>query len=160
MRWKCRERFPRHRSQRILLVSNPIMHHGTCVTHMTRCMSGSLTCGCWENIPGIPGAYATLNFRYLARGPLTCEIDYQVRIQFIFGTGSGSVREFTHQNRGQRNRGWYSFIIGTCCEKTQSWRFQSQAVFNAKVIETFYSVWSLSKLRIATRQLPVQFICM
>ena len=46
MRQECRERFPRHQLQRIPLVSNPGMHHGTCVTHVPWCMSGSLTrCG-------------------------------------------------------------------------------------------------------------------
>ena len=40
---ECRERFPRHRLQRKPLVSDPGMHHGTCVTHVPRCMSGSLT---------------------------------------------------------------------------------------------------------------------
>ena len=34
------------------------MHHGTCVTHVPWCMSGSRTCGDGENIPGIPGACA------------------------------------------------------------------------------------------------------
>ena len=33
MRRECRERFPRHRLQRKPLVSDPGMHHGTCVTH-------------------------------------------------------------------------------------------------------------------------------
>ena len=42
-------------------VSDPGMHHGTCVTHVTWCLPGSLTCGfLWsrwrENVPGIPGA--------------------------------------------------------------------------------------------------------
>ena len=32
------------------------MHHGTCVTHVPWCMSGSLTCGDGEKIPNIPGA--------------------------------------------------------------------------------------------------------
>ena len=45
MRRECRERFPRHRVQRKLLVSDPGMHHGTCVTHVPWCMSGSLNCG-------------------------------------------------------------------------------------------------------------------
>ena len=40
------------------LVSDPGMHHGTCVTHVPWCMSGSLTCGDRENVPGIPGACA------------------------------------------------------------------------------------------------------
>ena len=34
------------------------MHHDTCVTHVPWCMSGSLTCGDGENVPGIPGACA------------------------------------------------------------------------------------------------------
>ena len=48
--------FPRRRFQRKPLVSDPGMHHGTCVPHVPRCMSGSLTCGDGENVPGIPGA--------------------------------------------------------------------------------------------------------
>ena len=50
--------FPQRRLQRKLLVSDPGMHHGTYVTHVTWCMSGSLTRGGGENFPGIPGAYA------------------------------------------------------------------------------------------------------
>ena len=51
--------FPCRRFRRKPLVSNPSMHHGTCVTHVPWCMSGSLTCGDGENIPGIC-AHATL----------------------------------------------------------------------------------------------------
>ena len=69
MRRECRERFPRPRLQRKPLVNDPAMHHGTCVTHVPWCMSGSLTCGGGGNVPGIPGACATHNFTYLARGP-------------------------------------------------------------------------------------------
>ena len=58
MHRECRERFPRRQFQRKPLVSNPGMHHGTCVTHVPWCMSGSLTCGDGENVPGIPGACA------------------------------------------------------------------------------------------------------
>ena len=50
--------FPCHRLQRKPLVSGPGMHHGTCVTHVPRCMSGSLASGGGENVPGIPGACA------------------------------------------------------------------------------------------------------
>ena len=45
MRWECRKRFPRHRLQRKPLLSDPGMHHGTHVTHVPRCMSGSSTAG-------------------------------------------------------------------------------------------------------------------
>ena len=62
--------FSRHRLQRKPLVSDPGMHHGTCVTHVPWCMSGSLTRGGGENVPG---ACATLNFTYLARGPCTSD---------------------------------------------------------------------------------------
>ena len=50
--------FSRRRLQRKPLVSDPGMHHGTCVTHVPWCMSGSLTRGGGENVPGIPGACA------------------------------------------------------------------------------------------------------
>ena len=43
MRRECRERFPRRRLQRRPKVSDPGVHHGTCVTHVPWCMSGSLT---------------------------------------------------------------------------------------------------------------------
>ena len=55
--------FPRRRFQRKLLYSDPGMHHGTCVTHVPWCMSGSLTCGDGENVPGIPGACASAILR-------------------------------------------------------------------------------------------------
>ena len=70
MRREYRERFPRHRLQRKPLVNDPGMHHGTCVTHVPWCTSGSLTRGGGENVPGIPGACATRNLVYLARDPL------------------------------------------------------------------------------------------
>ena len=44
--------FPHRRFRRRPLVSDPGMHHGTCVTHVPWCMSGSLTCGGGENVPG------------------------------------------------------------------------------------------------------------
>ena len=69
MRWQCQERFPHQILQGNLLVSDPGMHHGTCVTHVPWCMSGSPTRGVGENHQGIPGACATRNFTYLARGP-------------------------------------------------------------------------------------------
>ena len=69
MHRECRESFSRHLLQRKLLVSDRGMHHGTCITHVPWCMSGSLTRCDGENVPGIPGACATRNFTYLVRGP-------------------------------------------------------------------------------------------
>ena len=55
---KAGDVFPRRRFKRKPLVSDPGMHHGTCVTHVPWCMSGSLTCGDGENVPDIPGTCA------------------------------------------------------------------------------------------------------
>ena len=70
MRRECRERFPRHWLQRKPLVSDPGMHHGTRVTHVPWCMSGSLTRAGREHVPGIPDACRSRNFTCLATGPL------------------------------------------------------------------------------------------
>ena len=45
---------PRRRLQRKPLVNDPGMHHGTCVTHVPWCMSGSLTRGGGETFPAFP----------------------------------------------------------------------------------------------------------
>ena len=55
--WNARNVFPHHRLQRELLISDPGMHHGACVTHVPWCMSGSLTRSGGEDVPGIPGAW-------------------------------------------------------------------------------------------------------
>ena len=55
--------FPRRRIQRKPLVSDPGMHHDSCVTHGPWCMSESLTHGGSENIPDIPGACASAILR-------------------------------------------------------------------------------------------------
>ena len=62
------------------LVRDPGVHHGTCVTHVPWCMSGSQTGGGGETVPGIPGACATRNFTYLARDPLVRFIAVSLRI--------------------------------------------------------------------------------
>ena len=52
MCWECRERFSRDRLQTKPLVSVSGMLHGTFITHVPWCMSGSLTRGGEENVPG------------------------------------------------------------------------------------------------------------
>ena len=61
--------FTRHPLQRKPLFNDPGMHHGTCATRVSWCLSGSLTRGGGENVPGFPGACAICNFAYLVRGP-------------------------------------------------------------------------------------------
>ena len=60
---------PSPNSKKTALVSDPDIRHGTCFRHVPWSMSGSLTHGGGENVPGIPGACATRNFTYLARSP-------------------------------------------------------------------------------------------
>ena len=76
MRRECRERFLRHRLQRKQSVSDPGMHHGTCVMHVSWYMAESLPHGGRKNVPGIPDACATCNYTYLTRGPCsaTCHL--------------------------------------------------------------------------------------
>ena len=64
--------FHHRRFQRKPLVSDPGMHHGTCVTHVPWCMSGSLTCGDGENVPGIPGACAPAILRIWQEAHVAC----------------------------------------------------------------------------------------
>ena len=63
---ECLERIPSHRFQRKPIISNPGMHHGTCVAHVPWCMSGSLIRGSGEHVSDIPGA--TRDLTYLPRG--------------------------------------------------------------------------------------------
>ena len=59
MRRECRERFPRHRGLAI----------PTCITaRVWRNQVVTFEVSGRENVPGIPGACATRNFTYLARG--------------------------------------------------------------------------------------------
>ena len=80
--------FPCRRFQGNPLVSDPGMHHGTCVTHVPWCMSGSLTCGDGENIPGIPGACAPaiLSIWQEAHGPITGKPSQYRREQILWCT--------------------------------------------------------------------------
>ena len=61
MRRECRECFPRHLFQRKPLLNNPGMHHGTCVTHVPWCMSGSLTRGGKRPMQEVVSSHGNLN---------------------------------------------------------------------------------------------------
>ena len=74
---------PRRRFQRKPLVSDSGMHHGTCVTHVPWCMSGSLTCGDGENVPGIPGACAPAILRIWQEAH-TCERRFYIEAVPVF----------------------------------------------------------------------------
>ena len=117
MHRECRERFLRHRRKQ--LVNDPGMHHGTCVTHVPWCMSGSLTCCGGRNVPGIPGACAARSFTYLARGPCYVHVIcrkvhfsncYHFQSYFLYKLLSGY-----HRKKLQRiQRHWDKFIPRKC----------------------------------------------
>ena len=67
MRRECRKRFPRHRLQRKPLVSDPDIHHGTCVMHVPWCMSGPPAQGGGKTFPAFPAHAQPHNFTYRAK---------------------------------------------------------------------------------------------
>ena len=103
MRWECRERISRHWLQRKPLINDPGMHHGTCVTHVPWCMLGSVTSGDGENVPGIPGACATRNFTYLARG--LCEY-YFIYVTWVTITNGSWTRARDPAYKYNRKVSW------------------------------------------------------
>ena len=85
MRRECRESFPRHRFQSKLLVSDPDRHHGTCVTHVPWCMSGSLNSGGGETFPAFPAhaQLAILRIWQEAHGLIVVYHHYQSHSKFV-----------------------------------------------------------------------------
>ena len=76
-----------------------VMHVPWCVTHVPWCMSGLLTRGGGENVPGIPRACAIHNFKYLASGPwkhklyeINVSCNRQTSFKHIMLTFSWTVR--------------------------------------------------------------------
>ena len=90
---------PHRRFRRKPLVSDPGMHHGTCVTHVPWCMSGSLTCDDGENVPGIPGACAPAILRIWqeAHGGIDWSIPPYPPLPLCW-TMSRFARNFSHHN--------------------------------------------------------------
>ena len=113
MRRECRECgkvFPTHRLHRKPLVSDPGMHHGTCVTHVPWCMSGSLTCGGGEKVPGIPGACAPVILRICQEAHTLCHRTFLSPSSVaVTADGPNMWRLFP----------WYG---APCCYKPLSWR--------------------------------------
>ena len=70
--------FPHRRLQRKQLVSDPGMHHGTCVTHVLWCMSGSLTSGDGKMFSAFP-AHAHPHFYVSDNRPIDRKQDWTLR---------------------------------------------------------------------------------
>ena len=114
--------FPRRRFLREPLVSDPGMHHGTCVTHVPWCMPGSLTCGDGENVPGIPGACASAILRIWQEAHV---FHWHEAWRY---TTSWLIYKFTTRSQTDKadfyfkakpSLGWYSFCLSWSCSLSQ-----------------------------------------
>ena len=146
MRRECRERFPRHRLPRKQLVSDPGMHHGTCVTHVPWCMSGSLTRGGEEHVPGIPGACATRNFAHLTRGPYSRKTRYITLLLIHWLIASGGHQQQYHSHCEMRmassslwlklKKDWY--VSNQCQAKVEDTNIILQVLYFLKVNDKYF----------------------
>ena len=125
----ARNVFSRRRIQRKTQVSDPGMHHGTCVMHVPWCMSGLLTRGGGENVPCIPGACAPAIMRIWQEAHGVC----------------GNIRE--EHGTGIFVGWWYSPLIlglyslsGKTSYRKISWSLEA-ARFGFKL---FQSLWNLA----------------
>ena len=117
-----------------LRVSDPDKHHGTCVTHLLWCMPESLTSGFLlvgggENVPAISGAYATLSFMYLIRGPWKVPLAYHCR-ECVYQT-------ILVVNDTPRMRSW-RHPIDTFWQWASQWRYVPQELTNVYGGKTQY----------------------
>ena len=115
--------FPRRRYQMKPLISDPGMHHGTCVTHVPWCMSGSLTCGDGENVPDIPGACAPAILRIWQEAH--CSLDHQTSVLLI---QERIIRLF--QDTVYPKKYAHGFVVLCFVVVMQSFTMNSHEVFN------------------------------
>ena len=80
---ECRERFPHHRLKRKPPVSDPGMHHGTCITHVRWCMSGSLTPSGGENVSRHSRRMRNPQFYVSGKRPIGLTISSRIHEQSI-----------------------------------------------------------------------------
>ena len=134
MRRECRERFPRHRFQRKLLVSDPDMHHGTCVTHVPWCMSGSLNRGGGGKRSRHSRRMRNSQFYVSGKRPMSRRLQgpnlfvyisyHKSRMpldQYIkLGPYKFSLQASVHHHGYSMNSGHYTASIN-CCGKTFHW---------------------------------------
>ena len=108
--------FSRHRLQRKPLVSDPGMNHDPRVTHVSWCMSESLTRGGRETfVPGITGACATHNFAYLIRVPLEHNFSRHCR------TWVRESNKFAHDRCRFSATGQNNWFVAKCVHNIISW---------------------------------------
>ena len=103
-------------------VSDPDMHHGTFVTHMSWCMPGSLTSGfLWSRWRGKRSWHSrcmhNLHFTYLARGPTNLKAGWML-IELVVLT------------LFKKNRASDASFSDACCSKyhiiTLNWNYEQE----------------------------------
>ena len=99
--------------QRKLLVSDPGMHHSTCVTHVPWCMPGSLTRGGGENVRSIPGACPPAILRIWQEAHSTDEFGVGASADTVMITfGLVYIKQNRHLEDYKSK--WLSWIIAVC----------------------------------------------
>ena len=132
MRREYQERFPCQRLQRKPPVSDPGMHHGTSVTHMPWCMSGSLTRGGGKTFPAFP-AHALPEILCMWQEPHWGE--------------SGSHRRIPGLP-GKPFKPFLTFFF-----------FQAKNFFSQLMWKSFFSFFSLGSLKLPQNVLFRAYIC-
>ena len=116
--------FPRHRLQRKPQISDPGMHHVTCVTHVPWCMSGSLTRDGEGNVPGFPGACTTRNYTYLVRYPW---LSIRVVVNRRWSFTRGHINMISKDNT--RTMEQFVFVVSSAFTAHMIWAFWSQVTY-------------------------------
>ena len=111
------------------LVSYPGMHHGTCVTHVPWCMSGSLTYGSGKNVPAFPAHARTAILRIWQEAHAICKsmdpISHR-RLFILACKADGQVTTGLWLSSHERVAAWTKLI--TLCRRYiqvlyQEWHF-------------------------------------
>ena len=103
--------FPRHRFQKKPLVNDPDMHHGTCVTHVPCCMSGSLTCCDGETFPAFP-AHAHPQFCVSGKRPMGNERHHPISHIRYFLRSISTDNPNEIKTSGLDDFAWMKLILG------------------------------------------------
>ena len=117
-------------------VNDPDMHHGMCMTHVPWCMSRSLNRGGRENLPSIPGIFATHNFTHPALWHFhkntrscvenECCCPRTVNISNVnFTSRISTLPEPVFKNMGQQMSGPDSSIGWSIRHESEGWGFKS-----------------------------------
>ena len=135
MRRESRKRYSLHRLQRKPLVP-------ACIMARAWRMTGSLTLGGGENVPGIPGACATRNFAYSGKRPMRENFTYAMSSSLLQCQGRAHMTHTTPTTMTSQLEGAIRFTVPL---RRESGGFPSQWASDA--LPWFFSfVWLNNQL--------------